>query len=208
MQTSSGFTKATSLLFVLSFVLACGDTHYPYKDGKDAGTDAKEADANVEPTACDEPADCVVTSVSCCGSCGVPTRDDITAVHVDDLEAHRAAACGDEWTCPACAAMPDPTLFATCANKRCEVVDLLAVDAGQCVEATDCIVRATACCECGADTSIGNVVAINASRRSEYEALVCPMDVACPECAPVYDPRSSASCDTTRGVCQIDWAAD
>ncbi|MBX3276203.1 MAG: hypothetical protein KF729_38475 [Sandaracinaceae bacterium] len=163
-------------------------TGCPSAHGGDAGAAGYDA--------CRVPSECVVVPASCCGACGAARRGDAVAVSVARADAYRAVACGGDPTCPACFSPPDPTLVATCEADRCVVVDLSRHPASECAASSDCRVRASACCECGATISESTVVAV--SNEAAYAALVCDPGTACPECAPVYPAEYGAVCDAGR----------
>jgi hypothetical protein len=173
---------------VTSALLACeGDSH-PIDGGAEAGTDAGH-----DYEACKVPSDCVVVAKSCCGRCGAQARGD--AIATDQSAAYRSAVCGSSMGCPACAPLfIDPTLVATCRNRRCELVDLLEHESSACSADDDCRVRTPDCCPCGGDTSLGRLIGV--SSEHAYSALVCDPDQACDECAPIYPGEVTAFCDT------------
>jgi hypothetical protein len=147
------------------------------------------------PTECTGHADCALRATTCCGTCGAPTRDDVIALRVDALDDYSSAVCGPQGAmCPACAALPNRKLFATCAAGVCQVVDLTQSTVTACSSDGDCVVRTPECCECGANMDFLSLVAIAAARRAEFESLVCQPTSACPECAPVYPPNVVAVC--------------
>lgn len=182
----------------------CSSSHgtRPVDDGggSDAAQDAGAIDAG-EPRSCAQPSECVIVSVGCCTVCGTPTSSDVTAIRRDALPARRER-CKDVG-CPACAESPNPSLIATCDAGRCEVVDLQQVPAvSACLEDDDCRVRATACCECGADTSPYALIAIAVEGEAALTSFVCDRpSQACPECAPIYPDAVSASCDPATRRC-------
>jgi len=143
--------------------------------------------------ACDVPSDCIVATVSCCGTCGAPTRGDAVAIASDEGAAYRAAACGAITGCPACAPLfIDPTLVATCREQRCELVDLLEDEASACESDDDCRVRTPDCCPCGGDTSQGRLIGV--SSENAYSELVCDPGQMCPNCEPLYPAQVTTSC--------------
>lgn len=174
-------------VLVALFAAGCPSTHGPDTDGGADGFDE-----------CAVPSECLVVPASCCGSCGAATRGDAVAVSRSRADAYRASVCGDDFGCPACFMEPDPTLVATCQAGRCVVVDLQLHAATECAGPTDCRVRASECCECGASITPSTVVAV--SNGAAYEALVCDPGTGCPECAPVYPDDYGAFCDEGRCV--------
>lgn len=177
--------RSSPAILSVFLLLACTDSHSP-----------GESDAGARWDECALPSECVVVPASCCGACGVATRGDAIAVHRARVSEHRASVCGDDFGCPACAGVPDPTLVATCDAGRCVVVDLQVHAATECETAGECRVRASECCECGATIGPSSVVAV--SDGSAYEALVCDPGMGCPECAPDYPDTLSAICEDAR----------
>ncbi len=175
-------------LAALPLAFGCTDEDEPV--GPDAGDFA----------ACNVPTDCLVLPMSCCGSCGAPTRGDAIAVARDRVDAYRGNTCGDDQGCPTCAPLfIDPTLVATCRDQRCELIDLHEHHASACEADDDCRVRTPDCCPCGGDTEPGRLIGV--SSENEYASLVCDPDSACPECAPVYPSEVTVSC-AEAGYCE------
>jgi len=199
---------AAGLLGAAMLLAGCGESHSYTCEGPACDRDAGH-DAGVDPDllSCTGPEDCVVIPRSCCGSCGAATREDSIAVRADragDWSTMACAADGDDPIgCPGCFMEQDPTLLAGCEEGRCVVVDLYEHPSAQCTVDAECVLRARECCECGADTSFAGVVAINSIGRTEFEALVCNDDTACPECAPVYPEDAMPVCH--EGHCEVQW---
>ena len=147
---------------------------------------------------CDVAADCVVTANSCCGECGERTLGGSTAVHREQLAWFQDELCDGTEICPGCASQPNPDLIATCADRRCEVVDLSMTAATECTSDDECRVRTVDCCECGGDTNPESLIAVRADAESELQSLVCDGDFGCPECLPVYPADVGAQCDAGR----------
>ncbi|MCA9614033.1 MAG: hypothetical protein H6721_04155 [Sandaracinus sp.] len=149
---------------------------------------------------CESPSDCTLAIDQCC-ACGAG----VDAVVVSRVRAHRDHVCGASGpiVCDECAGPLRPSLGATCRAGVCEVYDLY--DPGSsvaaCTSDEDCVVRASACCTCGADTS--SLVAIAREREADYRALVCPPDAACDACEPVYPDGVRAVCSAA-GHCVIE----
>lgn len=213
----------TSSLLLFALLVACGDSHDGTEDagrldsgGEDAGSDGSIVDGSPDTgmlrdgeipvdaaldappsRGCTSPTDCVLVPRSCCGACGEPSRTDSIALHRDDVNAFRNGVCGDDVGCPACAGQPDPTLLASCVSGQCAVIDLYVHPSTECMRDDDCRVRAIDCCECGADTSPGRLIAVSRG----YDELVCDPMSACPECAPVYPDTVFALCND--GHCRL-----
>src|SRR5690606_14935828 len=91
-----------------------GDGDYNPGDG-DGDVSPGDGDGDGVDRSCFNNSDCLLVSASCCGNCGVPSTSDMTAVRVGEQQAHFDEVCGEEPPpCPACAAPPDPNLYAEC----------------------------------------------------------------------------------------------
>jgi hypothetical protein len=152
---------------------------------------------------CSAHADCTLVSATCCGVCGAPTSSDVVALRVDAATAYQTSVCGPSLVaCPACAAMANPDLFASCQDSVCTVVDLLNSPLTACSTNADCALRATRCCECGAPMDVWSLVALPSSHGSGYAALVCDPATACAECMPVYPATPVPNCSKVH--CQLN----
>jgi hypothetical protein len=149
---------------------------------------------------CSIPTDCALRSQSCCGACGAPSRSDVVALNVSELSRYAVDVCGTMSACPACAAMPDHTLLATCDQGQCIVVDLLDHPSTACSDASECYVRAPDCCECGGSTDANSVIALSSTSGFAYPALVCNPNQDCDACEPTY-PNVIVGC--IGGHCQV-----
>ena len=172
------------LLGAACLLTGCSDGHQTNDAGQPDPADF---------AACQAPSDCIVAPRSCCGSCGAPTRGDAVALAADRAADYRDAAC-DETGCPACAPLfVDPTLVATCRDRRCELVDLREHEATACSDDSECRVRTPDCCPCGGDTSPGRLIGV--SSENAYANLVCDPEQACDDCLPVYPDEVTLSCN-------------
>lgn len=166
------------------------------------GKRADDQAGNAALYACQRNPDCVVVPESCCGTCGAPTRGDAVALNADKQAAFRRGACGNGAGCPACAPLfVDPTLVATCQKARCELVDLHEHPMTACTKDADCRIRVADCCECGGDTSMGRLIGLNVTAEADYTALVCSPSQSCLECAPLYPPEVTVTCNAA-GFCE------
>lgn len=132
---------------------------------------------------CARPSDCALRARSCCGHCGVPSSSDLIALPTTSLDAYATRVCAGV-ACPECAAMPDPSLFATCSAGACAPVDLHGDPLAVCTQDTDCVLAVPQCCACGA-IGLDQAVAYNPAHGS-LAALVCDPGVDCPPCVPDF----------------------
>jgi hypothetical protein len=151
---------------------------------------------------CSSHTDCVLVPASCCGACGAPTSNDVVALRVDAAAGYRESVCSAGYACPACASMNNPDLFASCQNSLCVVVDLTTSQVSACSADADCVLRAAACCECGAAMDAHSLVAISKNSASSYASLVCDATAVCAECMPQYPTSPAVICNG--GHCWID----
>lgn len=148
---------------------------------------------------CEQPDDCALTASSnqCCEAC-VRTVDNSAAVHRDRVaDYHASLPPADAADCPPPGRMCGPCIprrpeddrvVATCRASRCEVAPIRATDLTACTDSTECRVRALSCCECGADLSEENVVAVRTDAGGALGQILCgDGDFACPECEPIYE---------------------
>lgn len=168
-----------------------GEAGAPGGSGGDAGW-AGAGNAPSDFTHCSVPSDCVLRPTSCC-VCGAPELDEVAAVNADHAQEYVDAICPGGPAC-ACPSAPNPNLLATCVEGTCRAIDVREDDASSCTSDDDCRVRATACCECGANTSPGTLIAVRSD--GSYSTLVCDPGTACDECAPVYPPEATTSCES------------
>jgi hypothetical protein len=173
-------------------------------------SDAPDADAwdgtDEEPapdwTACVAPTDCVLVSTGCCPPCGVPSLDDYEAINEDYALERFEEMCPDPIPCPACETEPNPELLATCIAGRCTGVDTGAEDFSACTDDDECVIRVPDCCECGADTSHHNLIALRYDGWAVLRPLVCDPMVDCPMCEPIYPVDAEPFCDED-GHCAV-----
>jgi hypothetical protein len=156
---------------------------------------------------CSVPSECALTSTTCCGTCGRPTVADVDAVTASRRDAHYLdIACPEARTeppvCPDCPSALNPNLLATCAAGRCAEVDVETDPAlAECSDDADCVIRVPDCCECGADTSPYNLIALRASAVAELVNTVCDPDEGCDDCLPTYPAEAEARC--VSGFCRV-----
>jgi hypothetical protein len=147
---------------------------------------------------CELLSDCALVPRTTCCLCGAPELDDLTAVNVRSATEYTRALCAVMPPCQ-CASYPNPNLVATCDSGTCVAIDIHEHAVSACTEDAGCRVRVTDCCECGASTSVTNLIAVG--QTLGYEALVCPPMTLCPGCAPVYPSIVTAHC--TAGHCGL-----
>lgn len=202
---------------LLMVVTACGGQNFVVVDvadasvgeggGKEAGdgTDAFiRRDAN-DPDfyACESSfGSCVLTAPGCCGLlCGQSAG--MVAVGKGQVDAFREATCTSTEPCPACRGAVDPNLFAVCASSRCNVFDVRKSSVSECKADADCtLAYARGCCAPCNGVREEDVVAINASRASEFKKLLCNGLVGCPECLTDWSPLRPA-CDLAIKHCVV-----
>jgi hypothetical protein len=214
------FLLPVLLPFSISTVLVlfgCGESHAPGDAGGDSGRgdgavpDARTDGGATDYYACEYVTDCVLSSRTCCGVCGRPTASDVESVNSESVDAYWVdVACPESVdpmpiVCPECAQMPNPNLVPACDARpdggRCVVLDIETPTYATCSAADDCMIRASACCECGADVSPGALVAISRDSLSSYLAAVCDPRADCAACAPIYPDDVTADC--VGGLCQV-----
>lgn len=146
----------------------------------------------IEFFACENPSECTLTPArnECCRC--QDRESNTTAVRVDSAEAYRAMLePGPDCDAVDCAACPprsplDPRLVAACTDNRCTVESVRPSPQTECVDDSDCRVRALECCECGADISLENLTAIRTDGEAAFAELYCDDGAGCFECAPDY----------------------
>jgi hypothetical protein len=169
-------------------------------DGGSSATGGSTAVLAVDRT-CNVPSDCVVQSLSCCPSCGVPIPNDYTAINYSSQYDFQRRICKSGATCAACDAQVGVNvLVATCEHAQCVLIDLLDNAVSACSIASECYVRAPECCECGGSTDAFSVIALSSTSSIAYSALVCSPTQACADCVPVY-PADSVDCIS--GHCRV-----
>ncbi|MBW2734361.1 MAG: hypothetical protein JRH20_18380 [Deltaproteobacteria bacterium] len=144
---------------------------------------------------CVHPTDCALRPASCCGECGAYTRDDIVSLPHARLHDYASTHCPADAACPPCYRDPPPDLLADCTSAgACSYVDLYDPGEGHrseytsCDNDSNCVLRVTDCCECGASLSLMNLVAIRQDKRADFERLLCEPGTGCPECVLDYAP--------------------
>lgn len=193
---------AVGTLIWLAMVGACGGK------ASTTGTHSGDGDGDL-PTidlSCNETADCVLVSATCCGTCARPTLADVTAIRVDQVAEHLEQVCDEDTACPDCLGQENPNLFAVCEEGRCQAVDLTEHSASECTTPDDCILLPDACCECGAANYPENTVAIHRDRTSEFVTSQCAQEglgepVACDTCT--WSPSYGTSSGCSLGHCTV-----
>jgi hypothetical protein len=127
----------------------------------------------------------------------MPELSDITAVNGERAEEYLQTVCPNGPVC-LCPTALNPNLFATCDGGTCRAFDVREHEASSCTMDDDCRVRTRGCCECGGDTSPGSLIAT--AWGGTFDALVCDPMAGCPECAPLYPPEATASCESDHCV--------
>ncbi len=76
------------------------------------------------------------------------------------------------------------------------------IDYFACSIPSDCeLTSTTCCCECGADTSPHNLIALRVSEVDDYLAAVCDPAEGCDACIPTYPAEAEARC--VSGLCRV-----
>jgi hypothetical protein len=150
---------------------------------------------------CNAPSDCVVQSLTCCPSCGLPNPSNYRAMNRYSQDGFRRGLCAGMDACPGCDAQVGiNTLLATCVQGQCVLLDLLESEVTLCSTAKDCHLRVPECCECGGSTDEYSVVAVSSSSSVAYSSLMCSLNQVCADCAPIY-PNLQTECTT--GHCRV-----
>ncbi len=196
---------------LLTLLVACGGTTDVFDDGSGGaggstssstssnGSTSSSTSSSGTNTACADSLECELVSETCCGVCGMPTLDDMVALHEDDVAAHVQDVCAGLVDCPDCPSMPNPHLFAYCDAGLCKGATVTDDAQGGCQDSTDCKLRVGLdCCECGAE---GPLTAIPIAYEPKLQELVCDGDYGCPECAPAYPSDAEPYCD--QGACVV-----
>ena len=102
----------------------------------------------------------------------MPTAADVVAIPASGLDRYRDGLCDGTEVCPGCPAMLNRNLFATCRDHRCEVADIGHSEITSCASSEECILEPRDCCACGL-LDVNNLVAINASKSSIVDEIVC-----------------------------------
>ena len=182
-----------------------GDVDSDADGDGDADSDG-DGDEDVEThwSVCTMPSDCVLRTAGCCAPCGAPSVDDVDGVRSDRTAAHHAEVCPEEPVggCPLCPSQLNPWLFAFCIEDTCTAVDLRLRELTTCDEDDDCHLRVRDCCECGADMSIFNIVAVAEESLAAFADRVCDPGTGCDACVPEYPGTVEAYC-TDEGHCDV-----
>ncbi|MBW2453854.1 MAG: hypothetical protein JRI68_05065 [Deltaproteobacteria bacterium] len=199
---------------LLSLLVACGGKTSVFDDGNggaggssssstssngSTSTSTSSTSSSGTQTICTDSLECELVSETCCGVCGMPSLEDMVALHEDDVEAHFQDVCAEPIGCPDCPSAPNPHLFAYCDAGLCKGAAVTDDPQGSCQDNTDCKLRmGLDCCECG---SQGPITAIPVAYEPKLQELVCDGDYGCPECAPVYPSGAEAWCE--QGECIV-----
>ncbi len=181
--------------------------------GPDGGAPAVDSGASVEAgtpsdsgspfpgvsTSCTSSADCYAADRICCPLCGNdPTVADKRGISRSSLGAYNSALCATAGACPPCVP-PSGTVESFCRGGRCDAEDIGKYKA--CKVDADCKLEAKDCCACGA-LPVTAFVAI--SDVPGYQGDYCgTVDCATCPSAPHVADASSATCNTSRGYCEI-----
>lgn len=182
----------------------CGWIDWRCEGPRDAGVDARPPPPDY--SACSVPSECALASTTCCGTCGRPSLTDFEAINgLWYEEYYYDVACPDARVapppCPECVSEPNPNLVAICTAGRCEGLDIENDPRfSECASDADCVLRVPECCDCGADTSSYNLVALRSTAIEAYLAAVCGPAESCDACLPTYPTDVVAQCAS--GFCR------
>jgi len=151
-----------------------------------------------DPTACDQPTDCVVVPMNCCGGSGMPTLHEVTAIN---------SAAYQEFTMPCqlvdCASTLGPIppeIGATCSAGHCLAFDIREMPLTECTDANQCMLRAGLSCCGGCGLELDDWVALRSD--ADISELVCgDGPIACDPCVAEPSPIMSAQC--VAGRCDV-----
>jgi hypothetical protein len=164
-----------SLLALLVALGGCG--------GKSRGSSEAEVTAQQGAKYCEAHSDCVVVETAdiCCGFCGTPAPQDVSAISRDERKRRLDRDCAADIACPSEGCIPvTPRYLGACEENACAVVDLWNHEATACTEAADCSLRSASCCGCGGSSeSISSFVAVS---RSDNDLPFCDSSPACDPC--------------------------
>jgi len=146
---------------------------------------------------CTVNADCEIVPLNCCYTCD-PDLSTFDVFNRAGAERERDR-CGDTVCDSECEGLVLPTLAAVCARGKCVKHDLGYNELSYCSIDDDCHIRSAGCCECGASTAPGYLIAV--SDESAYQDLVCEADQICEDCTVEYPPEVFALC--SQGRCQV-----
>ncbi len=201
-----------TMVFLFFFAASCsaqvrevGPTDAGTADGGGIVDAGDAPDANTSPASCTGFGECSLTSRTCCGVCGSPTLDDVSAIRWDKVELYRSVVCGGNGPvpCPACASMENPHLTAVCRSSICSAIDVRNDTVSACTSNADCMLRyGTGCCEtCG----VGLESHLTAFRKDAVQSVVrcLPNEGACPPCVATYPANASAVCNPRTRRCEV-----
>jgi hypothetical protein len=152
----------------------------------------------IDPTACERPADCVLVPATCCGGCDFSTISNVVAIASGHESSVTVAMGCDLVDCVPCDPPPtNPWLFAGCFSGRCIAVDAQQTEITECTQASDCVLRGgLGCCE-ACNPATDEIVAVNAS--VDLEPWLCgAAPDECDACTPTPPRLVSASCEGMR----------
>jgi hypothetical protein len=196
-------------LILVAALAACSRAHATDAGadtgGGDVGADSAPGDTGgIDWGACALTSECTLARDMCCGGCPFDAIENLDGVNVAYATEHMAEVCPDPTMvgCEPCGVRVDPLSipghFSPCRAGRCTPVDIAAEPITECTIDADCRVRARDCCECGADVSDANLVAIRVDAGAAFAELACDADASCDLCAPVYPEEVQAVCDAGR----------
>jgi hypothetical protein len=148
--------------------------------------------------ACTAPGQCQLQAKGCCGTCNVPTVNDVNGVNRDQIQGYEKDNCPEPAPCVACLSAGNPNLAAFCVQDTCKPINVRGDDVSSCTTDADCRLRFSDCCEQCGGAGMGGVIALSQTGASTYQKQVCAPDQACDKCIPVYPAGVKAVCEASK----------
>lgn len=151
-----------------------------------------------DPTACEQPTDCIITAMTCCGGSAMPTLRDVTAINRGSLEAFTQPC--QLVDCASTLGPIPPQIGATCSAGHCVAFDVREMPLTECVDSNECLLRNGLSCCPGCGTQPNSWVALRSD--ADLGDLICgDGPIACDACVAVPDPNTHALC--LDGRCEV-----
>lgn len=157
-------------------------------------------------SSCGVPGDCTVLANSCCGTCQMPTLNDLDAVNRMSIKEHFQDVCPNPGPCPTCIGPQNPDIMAGCAlgQGKCLLLEVSKSAFSACDKDEDCLLRTPQCCSCGVLPK-EQLVAINQKQNAAYSTEIGCGSVGCTPCkdSPTPPKGVKAVCDQKTKHCRI-----